>query len=47
MRKYNLAYRYREFAEMAVPLPWQKPLSIGITYFWAEDNFSQSQLGMH
>ena len=47
MRKYNLAYRYREFAEMSVSasLP-EKPISVGLTYLWAEDSYSQSKLGM-
>ena len=47
MRKYNLAYRYREFAEMAVSasLP-EMPVSIGVTYLWAEDSYSQSKLGI-
>jgi MtrB/PioB family decaheme-associated outer membrane protein len=47
MRKYNLAYRYREFAEasLSASLP-EKPLSIGVTYLWAEDSYSQSRLGM-
>ena len=47
MRKYNLAYRYREFAEMVVSasLP-QKPISIGVTYLWADDSYSESQLGI-
>lgn len=47
MRKYNLAYRYREFAEVAVSasLP-EKPVSIGVTYLWAEDSYSKSRLGI-
>jgi len=47
LRKYNLAYRYREFAEMTVSasLP-EKPISVGVTYLWAEDSYSKSQLGI-
>ena len=47
LRKYNLAYRYREFAELSLSasLP-QKPLSIGMNYLWADDSYSQSKLGM-
>jgi MtrB/PioB family decaheme-associated outer membrane protein len=47
LRKYNLAYRYREFAEVAVSasLP-ETPVSIGVTYLWAEDSYSQSELGI-
>jgi MtrB/PioB family decaheme-associated outer membrane protein len=47
MRKYNLAYRYREFAEMSVSasLP-ETPVSLGVTYLWAEDSYSKSSLGI-
>jgi MtrB/PioB family decaheme-associated outer membrane protein len=47
LRKYNLAYRYREFAEMSLSasLP-ERPLSIGMTYLWADDSYSESMLGM-
>jgi len=47
LRKYNLAYRYREFAEMTVSASMpETPISVGITYLWAEDSYSKSQLGM-
>jgi len=47
LRKYNLAYRYREFAEMTVSASMpETPISIGVTYLWAEDSYSKSQLGM-
>jgi len=47
LRKYNLAYRYREFEELTVlaSLP-QKPVSIGITYLYADDSYSHSELGI-
>jgi MtrB/PioB family decaheme-associated outer membrane protein len=47
MRKYYLAHRYREFAEVSLSasLP-ERPLSVGITYFWADDSYTQSDLGM-
>jgi len=47
LRKYNLAYRYREFAEMTVSASMpETPISVGVTYLWAEDSYSKSQLGM-
>lgn len=47
MRKYNLAYRYREFLEttFAASLP-QTPVSFGVTYLFAEDRYTKSELGM-
>ena len=47
LRKYNLAYRYREFAELSVSasLP-ERPLSIGMIYLWADDSYTESMLGM-
>lgn len=47
MRKYNLAYRYREFAELTLSasLP-ERPLSVGMTYLYADDSYTKSELGM-
>jgi hypothetical protein len=47
MRKYNLAYRYREFGEVTVSgsLP-NAPVSAGVTWLMADDSYSQSELGM-
>lgn len=47
LRKYNMAYRYREFAEVSLSasLP-EKPLSIGMTYLFADDSYTESELGM-
>lgn len=47
MRKYNLAHRYREFAEvgLSASLP-ERPLSVGMTYFWTDDSYSKSEIGM-
>lgn len=47
MRKYNLAYRYREFGELTamVSAP-TKPLSFGVTVFSADDSYSESKLGL-
>lgn len=47
MRKYNLAHRYREFAEVGLSASLvETPISIGMTYLWAEDSFSRSELGI-
>jgi len=47
LRKYTLAYRYREFGELAATVSMRdKPFSIGLTAFVADDDYSQSKLGM-
>jgi MtrB/PioB family decaheme-associated outer membrane protein len=47
MRKYNLADRDREYAEVALSASLvDTPLSIGMTYLWAEDDFYNSELGL-
>lgn len=47
MRKYYLAHRERDFAEVALSASLiDTPISIGMTYLWAEDDYSKSQLGM-
>ncbi len=47
MRKYNLAYRYREFAEVGLSASlMDSPISIGMTYLWTEDDYSKSDLGL-
>lgn len=47
LRKYYLAYRYREFAELslAASLP-ERPVSVGVTYLYADDSYSKSELGI-
>jgi len=47
MRKYYMAFRYRQFAEVALSasLP-EKPLSVGMTYLWTDDSYTHSELGM-
>lgn len=47
MRKYNLAYRYRQFGEvtLAASLP-EKPVSLTINALYADDDYSQSRLGI-
>ena len=40
MRKYNLADRDRDYAEVVLSASLaETPLSVGMTYFWAEDDF--------
>jgi MtrB/PioB family decaheme-associated outer membrane protein len=47
MRKYNLAYRFREFGEVSLNASLPKyPLSVGMTWFKADDNYTHSELGM-
>ena len=47
LRKYNLAHRYREFAEVSLSASMpEKPVSLGVSYLWAEDSYSKSQLGI-
>ncbi|MGB5163921.1 MAG: MtrB/PioB family decaheme-associated outer membrane protein [Woeseiaceae bacterium] len=47
MRKYNLAYRYREFGELtaAVSFP-SAPVSLAVTVMQSDDSYSRSELGM-
>jgi len=47
LRKYNLAYRYRQYAEVlasVAPADW--PVSATISALYADDSFTRSQLGM-
>ena len=47
LRKYNLAYRYRTYAELlATVAPADWPVSITVSALAADDDFSRSQLGM-
>ncbi|MDJ0812318.1 MAG: MtrB/PioB family decaheme-associated outer membrane protein [Woeseiaceae bacterium] len=47
MRKYNLAHRYREFAEVGLSASLiDTPISIGMTYLWTDDDYSKSDLGL-
>lgn len=47
LRKYNLAYRFRQFAELTATgsLP-TSPLSLTVTALYANDDYTQSKLGM-
>ena len=47
MRKYNLAYRYREFGELTFTWsPLQAPVSITVNGLFADDSYSRSELGL-
>ena len=47
LRKYHLAYRYRRFGELTLAgsLP-EKPLSLTVTALYANDDYTQSRLGI-
>lgn len=47
MRKYNLAYRYREFGELkaSASLP-ERPVSLTFNAYFANDEYTQSRLGL-
>lgn len=47
LRKYNLAYRFRRFGELtlAATVP-DKPLSLTLSALYAEDDYTQSRLGL-
>ena len=47
MRKYNLAYRYREYGELSTTISHEtKPISLTFTGFSADDSYSESKLGL-
>jgi len=47
LRKYNLAYRYRRFGELTASAAWpESPVSLTIRGFYADDEYTQSQLGL-
>jgi MtrB/PioB family decaheme-associated outer membrane protein len=47
MRKYHLAYRYREFGEATVSWsPAATPISISLTGLFADDEYTRSELGL-
>jgi len=48
MRKYNLAYRYREFGEVAASIsPLESPLSFSATVLFADDDYKESLLSLN
>lgn len=47
MRKYNLAYRYRQFGELsATASPEEWPVSVSASAFYSDDSYSSSLLGL-
>jgi MtrB/PioB family decaheme-associated outer membrane protein len=48
MRKYYLAYRYREFGELALTVsPLDSPLSLSSTVMFADDDYKDSLVGLN
>jgi MtrB/PioB family decaheme-associated outer membrane protein len=48
MRKYNLAYRYREFGEAAFYVtPLESPWSLSATVLFADDDYKDSLVGLN
>jgi MtrB/PioB family decaheme-associated outer membrane protein len=47
LRKYNLAYRYRQFGELSLAYsPATLPLSFAINALYADDSYTKSELGL-
>lgn len=47
LRKYNLAYRYRRFGDLTVSASLPKsPFSLTVSSMYADDEYTQSQLGI-
>jgi MtrB/PioB family decaheme-associated outer membrane protein len=47
LRKYNLAYRFREFGEVTLSItPIGVPLTLDLSTRFANDNFSKSEIGL-
>ena len=48
MRKYNLAYRYREFGEVVAAIsPAELPLSFSTSVLFADDDYKESLVGLN
>ncbi|MDH3621013.1 MAG: MtrB/PioB family decaheme-associated outer membrane protein [Gammaproteobacteria bacterium] len=48
MRKYNLAYRYREFGEVVAAIsPLELPLSFSTSVLFADDDYKESLVGLN
>jgi MtrB/PioB family decaheme-associated outer membrane protein len=47
LRKYNLAYRYREFGELtASASPANLPITVAFSALWADDSYTRSTIGI-
>jgi MtrB/PioB family decaheme-associated outer membrane protein len=47
LRKYTLAYRYRDFCELRATLGWPgQPITFGGEAFYASDDYTESPLGL-
>jgi len=48
MRKYNLAYRYREFGEVVAAIsPLELPVSVSVSALFADDDYKESLVGLN
>jgi len=48
MRKYNLAYRYREFGELVAAIsPLELPVSFSASVLFADDDYKESLVGLN
>jgi opacity protein-like surface antigen len=48
MRKYNLAYRYREFGEVVASIsPLELPVSFSVSALFADDDYKESLVGLN
>lgn len=48
MRKYNLAYRYREFGELVAAIsPLDLPVSFSTSFLFADDDYKESLVGLN
>ena len=47
LRKYTIAYRYRDFAQLDARFGWaERPISIGGQIYYASDDYTESPLGL-
>ncbi len=47
LRKYNLAFRYRRFGDLAIAwAPAELPVSLGLSALLTDDSYTRSELGM-
>ena len=47
MRKYNMAYLFRNYAELVANVGlWTLPVTLGASAFYADDDYTKSQIGL-